>query len=239
MEIGETSDVSQIDSLNSVIEAASSDSLKLRTYENIILQLAETDSFSAEYFIKEGSQLADQLGETETKLWFAYYRSWIFVDKGHYDKAEEILENLANTSLKLGYPYVASSALNELGKTYLIQHDYNNARTFLNKSERIFETLENKGLVLAPYKNISTLYSLLKNHKKSIIYLEKSMENNIEFGDSLGLASDHISMGHKYSFQGNVHEGIKYFQKAYDYYYKKGDKINSARTQFNLGGEIW
>ncbi|CAF3020008.1 unnamed protein product [Rotaria sp. Silwood2] len=151
--------------------------------------------------------------EGETPL---YRMNNLMMIMGHYDKAEEIIRKLQNTTSEKNGQLIAE--LNyQMGNVLLAKGELNNALDCLKK------TLEFEQNVFSPndptlsytYRSVGSVYDSMGDYKQSLMYYEKALEiqeNSLSW-NPLELCNTYTHIGLLYEHMGEYSKAIIYLEK--------------------------
>ena len=130
---------------------------------------------------------------------------------------------------------VADSLL-KTSRKYLKEGDYKVARSHLENSLTIYQSLGNNKFIGNCYSKIATTYyyqgefsKALSNYTKSIEYFEKS--NFLK-----GVASSHNNIGAIYYYLGNYSKALDYYKKSLNIQDELNNELQVAFATQNIGG---
>ena len=174
-----------IDSLKSVVNSNSHDTLRLKT-------LLEWD---------------DLIYLSNPKLSFNLNNRIIVICK------ENLKKNIPSKE-KLFYKIKLSSSFNNLGVFYTDLANYEQALLYYEKAIEINKKLENKWGLANDYNNVAWIYVNQSSFNKAREYYNKALELLQEFNDFKGIALVKKNIGNVYIEKGDYEKAMQYCQES-------------------------
>lgn len=226
-----------IDSLNTVLNSQGDDTLKVKTYVEIIKFYYGKGNF------KEAKQASLQALSLSEKLKFkkgiadAYNNIGLNDENmGNLEEAKTSYFNSLKVREEIGGAKGISFTYNNLGNIYRRQGNYTEALNYFYKSLKIKEELNDKKGVALTLNNIGLIYveqgeipDAIKNYNEAIKYYN-------DISDKNGLAMVYNNRGLVNKKTSNITEAINDFTMALSYNRETGNKNWISSNLSNLGG---
>lgn len=171
---------------------------------------------SARYYLDLLRQLTEAPANKENPLITAnYYASGGLYYKrtGELKKAIAFMQKAIGLS-KMLKPESQAGQLMNLGNTYFLLGEYNNAVNSHLQSLSLFEAAANVQGQSFCYQNIGNAFTEMKQYKKALGYVKKSYDIKKQLNDKRGMATVAASLGDIYTGMQNPALAIKHYRDA-------------------------
>lgn len=168
--------------------------------------------------------------ELNLKLWKLY----VYDSLGVSGKADTLSNELVKSTI--AYKYLESSKIfSRLGNFEADNNEFKKAISYYHSGLKIARKFHDKKTIGSFQRVIGTSYLKLDQEKVAEQYLRESYSSYKSIKDSLGMANATISLGNAMKEQGNLKEGIKYYQISLDLAKKIDNQRLIAGNYNNLG----
>jgi signal transduction histidine kinase/Flp pilus assembly protein TadD len=213
--------------------AQSSDLKYLYTKAHIFT--GEENYDSARLYIDRGIDLAKIENQTiyEGILHFLsgeveYYIEDFFTAVESYKKALHLLEK--SDSL-----YAYCESLMSIGTVYMLQGNYSDAKTYLQKALDFSLKHELSEVYSRTLENLGLLHSDIEDYKGAVQYLSDALEQYQIMNDSSNIARIYQNIGVIFSRRKDLEQALSNYYKSLDLYILLKDKVNIANSYNNIG----
>ncbi|MFW5946105.1 MAG: BREX system ATP-binding domain-containing protein [Candidatus Natronoplasma sp.] len=221
------------DYLNRGLELTEDWKEKQKIYKRIAESYYEQGDWeSALKYIEEGLSVASEQTPEECDL--LSLKGMIQIQKGDYDKAEEIFKREKEVAEEIGAKEKMGQVYHDLGSTALRKGKIDNSISKLQKAIEIKEDNDDLLGLQKSYNNIGIAYADKANFRKAEKYYRNSLEVCKEVGDKSGTSASLNNLGTIQMKKGDLSETIDTFEKSFDISDKLGDKHGKAISLSNL-----
>ncbi|MBE7174153.1 MAG: tetratricopeptide repeat protein [Williamsia sp.] len=225
----------KIDSVNRLIEKASTDTAKINRMIAKLDLLTDVNLDSAaalgNQVIRESVSLKYRQGEAKARMLTATvhcYAGAYELARQQLNAAEVIFRSL-NDALNLGRVYNGG-----YGVMYGMQGQYDSAKLYFEKSIPLFEGTGDEMMVANAYQNIAISYQQTSNLKMALSYLQQALRIMEKNNDASGQATILINMGNTLENIGDTLRSEESFLKAIDLSKNAGLKREEMYAYSNL-----
>ena len=233
-----------IDSIDHLIDKASSDTAKINLVINKLNLLARINLDSAITLGKKTLEKAQRIKyyEGEIKVMLSLSKSYCF--KGNYKAAAanlQYLEHFIKPS-KDSTDFSDVYAVN--GMLYGMQARYDSAIYFYNKAIGINERSDNKKSLALNYSNIAISYQQQSNFSQALYYQQKALKVAEAQNDEISMAYTYTNLGTTYDYMDDSDRAERAYLKAAQLAKKKDlDNIElyvfSNLSSLYMNGKNW
>jgi tetratricopeptide (TPR) repeat protein len=199
----------KIDSLLNVLKTTKQDTTKVKTYNNLFLEVEFTDDAKAIEYLTKALELSKKI-DFNKGLGVTYAHLGYFAeDKGKYPEA---LKNyFASLKIKeaIGDKKGIADSYNNIGVIYDKQSNYPEALKNHFASLKIREAIGDKKGITFSYNNIGIIYDMQGNYTEALKNHFASLKIKQAMGDKYGIANSYTNIGIVYYNQGNYPEALK------------------------------
>ncbi len=197
-----------VDSLLHLVELSSSDTSKIRLYNQLAMVMIEKDLDSALQWTEKAA-LESEKHQFHQGIFESYETIGIvWTEKGNHDKAIESFIN----AIKQKEDHLPTVSLvnihRQMAIVFVHQKEYERAESYYEEALRSAEK-EKNNLVYSIYFNIATLASKMKNFEKAEIYFDKTLQNP---------KISNLEKGSVYLNRGNMYQRMKKLDEAKESY---------------------
>ncbi|MBC7921361.1 MAG: tetratricopeptide repeat protein [Ferruginibacter sp.] len=143
------------------------------------------------------------LNQISKRYWYADSRKTL-----HY--AREAIK-LAQA---LNFGKGVSLAYNNVGISYYLQNDYDQAMQYFGKSVKLNQELGNSKGIGDAYNNMGLVYTKQSNYPKAVAYYLRSLKIDEQRGDERGVAGTLTNIGNIYDDQRDHATALRYYFRA-------------------------
>ncbi len=224
-----------LDSLTQVLKAGKEDSLKYKTYVDILKYYHKIGDFNS---AKQTAQAALTLSE---KIKYpkgvadSYNNIGLADDNlGNFQAAEENYLNSLKIREEIGGSKGLSFTYNNLGNIYRRQNKYPEALTYFIKSLKIKEELNDKSGMALTYNNIGLIYKAQDNDDEALRTFLESLNYYSQVDDKKGLAMVYNNCGLLKKKSGDSAGALTDFNKALAYNKETGNRNWMGANLINI-----
>jgi len=199
--------LNKIDSLLTICEKASVDSIKIKIYVNIGDILIDNSPDSALLFYSKALNLLN--------IYFISIKD--------------------NNILKPSMLLLKASILRNIGDVDNNKGNFVPAINFYKQSLYVFEQLKDKKNIAECLKNIGLLYDELSNFSSALDQYLKALKIFEEIGDKKGISVCYTDIGNINAYQNNYSNALTYYIKSLKIKEEIGDKKGIANCNGNIG----
>ncbi|MRH99193.1 tetratricopeptide repeat protein [Kriegella sp. EG-1] len=145
----------------------------------------------------------------------------------YYKKAIKIEEEIESDNL--------SASLLNLGTSYEVLGDYQEALFYLKKALTIAKAEENEERIAYSLNNLGGIYKGQSNYPLALEHYNKSLYINKKLGDSISVAHNLFNLGSIYSIQEQYDKAMSYFKKSIELYKRMDSKIGVSSILNGMG----
>ena len=159
----------------------------------------------------------------------------------YYEIALDLIETMESkkqeSTQNIGY--LLGLTYSNMGNLYNVQSLFDKAIENYLKAIVLFEKLNVPNRLSNVFRNISLVYTNMKNYKQAEYYLNKGVEINTVLQDSLALASTLTRLGHVYSNQLKFSEALQCAEQADKIYAQHIEKRDLRIYNLRVLSAIW
>jgi len=219
----------RIDSLLTELPKHKSDSLKVKTLNDLSFSYQNIDPIAGQKHANEALKISQQInwndGIAEAYRCLGINYS---IDSDYQKALLYYGKALKSTSNKK----ILNKILRNTGLIYTYQNDYKNAMDYDLRALKMSEEIGDKKGVAAVLSNIGIIYFDLHNFPKAIEHYEKARKINEEMGNNSYLASNLGNLANCYSSLKQYGKSIEFHKKALEINQKLGD---IGKISINIG----
>jgi DNA-binding CsgD family transcriptional regulator/Flp pilus assembly protein TadD len=219
-----------IDSLLHLVESSSSDTSKIRLYNQLAMVMLEKDLDSALQWTEKAA-LESEKQKFQQGIFESYETMGIvWTEKGNHDKAIESFINAIKYKEKHLPTVSLINVYRQMAIVFMHQKEYERAEGYYEEALKSAEN-EKSDLVYSIYFNIATLASKIKNFEKAELYFDKALQNP---------KISNLEKGSVYQNRGNMYQRMKKLDEAKESYtsalqlFSENDKSELAKTYNSL-----
>jgi serine phosphatase RsbU (regulator of sigma subunit) len=181
------------DSLDRILEIASSDTMRFRILKQMVPDLiAASDTINKEKLIARGLELAEDLNK------LVEFNELIALSYEHnkdYLKAIDYYLNEMKEAEKQSQKQKVAWIYKQMGNNYYDAGDFGKSLDNYFKSRGNYETIRDSAGMAATYNNIANIYFRQEDFGKALEYNNKSLGIEKQMNDPAGLASCYLNIG--------------------------------------------
>ena len=161
------------------------------------------------------------------------------IDKNNYDLALDLLTKSA--AINLEHPNNFENIKNlacdyfNIGLVFVNKNDYEAAKDFYGKSQRIFERLKLSNELSDCYFNLGEIYLFQKQYQRALDYYFKGLRLDQKHNNKVNLASGYNMIGELYFEIDDLAIAESYFKQAVELSEKIKNRLDLANANYNLG----
>lgn len=140
-----------------------------------------------------------------------------YINSGHIDKAEAILQHYKTESLKRAKFEAVSSAYALLGSIADQRTNYPLAREYYRKSADFGFKSKATSLIAQAYNNMAIVFFQENELELSLEYFQKALEIRLKTKNAKSISESYYNLGDYYSGTENYTEALKYYSKSETY----------------------
>jgi len=228
-------DYFRIDSLITVLNEKSHDSIRCRLMLDIASEIGSSDTITSRKYLEEGYMLAHQTNDTESMGRYFMITGLIYANTGEYDQAmvhyDRALALFSEANDQIRY----YETVKNKGNVYLFTADYTQA---LNQYNTALDFYKRNGLVVGItrclnnigiiYKNRGEYGEALSSYEEAVIHLD-SVEHAYD------IAQAYINMGNVFVLLGVYDKAFDYYTRALEISRRENFRKNIALCLSNCG----
>lgn len=221
-----------IDSLNRELIKQMPDTSRILVLLEFSRYYQRFDAKKSFEYINKAKVIAEKIGALKERAHIYYYEgktnSIMGNDSlvlGNYQKALDIY-------IRLNITHMAGRMYLEIGTYYMKTSDYPKALENFSKSLNLFRKAGHKTGMACCYGSMSDIYSLQKDYKTSIEYLQKAIGLTHSRQDK---ALMYTSISENYNLLGNYKKSLLYFDSIVPIFKDINDFVGLYNTYLNFG----
>lgn len=199
------------------------------------LALSDLELDKAATFYQKGYGL-NKAYRQDLQIEFCLKLAEIEHEKEHFNRERRFLREVCLKAHQLGKVYQEIQALNNLGMSYTMSQDFDQAQLNFSKSAYLAEKWGDRRGQSRALLNCGSIAYYKGDWAKAITYFTKSAHINESLKDLEGIAMINNNIGAIYKEQKRYEKSIEYFQKAKIYYEQSADSIALAEAWVNIAG---
>ncbi|NCA84062.1 MAG: response regulator [Clostridia bacterium] len=227
--------------IDSLVDAARntsySDSLRLKAYEDITLDLINTNGDSCRLLCEEGAVLAKTAGNAvfEVSFYARIGKSYYF--EGNYSKLAYYWTEALRVSEASGDPFIIAQSLNNLGVLYQsIQTDYDKAIDYYTRAVEYKKIVGDTASMIMTRMNIGTIYMDAMRLQEAQQVFEELLPMIDLLKNPRQKYSLYVNIATNYSKIASNQNKIKYFYDALKYFFLAENELNKTNNVFDRAG---
>jgi len=199
------------------------------------LAFSRLDLVNAEKFYQKGYRL-NKTDQRDLQIDFCLKLAEIAQEKERYVQERTFLKEANLLAQQSGKVVQEIVVLNNLGTSYAMSQDFDQAQIFFLKSAALAKKHsdlkgESRGLL-----NCGNIAYYKGDWATAITYFTKSAHIKEGLGDREGIAMIHTNIAAIYKEQKQYNKSIEYFDKSRIYYEQSGDSLALAEAWINSAG---
>ena len=225
-----------IDSLYSVLEKTTFDSLKVDVMNSIGKEYINSGEYEkALGIVKDAKKLADKLNYQKGLADYFSNMGTIFYYEGNVSEA--LTSNFSALRIRdsIHDKKGIASSYNNLAILYNYQGNPKQALQYLLPALQIKQELGDKKAVVSTYNNIGMTYSDDKNYPEALKYLQKALQTSEETKNKKGLGNAYQNIGLVFLEEEKYDTALFYFTKALDLREEMGAKSGMVSSLVSTG----
>ncbi len=228
------SQYTKVDSLRSVLDNATNDSVKCNASLDISNYYEAKNPDSALYYTNLCLEIAinSKLKEKQSSAY--NHLGTILRRQGNYVEALDAYSKAIIVDEELGDLLGKSKNLNNIGLIYKDQGIYDKAIEMFSKSLEIKENLGDKKGIAGSLANLGIIYRYQGLYDKSIEHFITSIRILEELNDKDGIARCYTNIGNIHYNQANWERALEYFEKSLRIAYELNDIRGISRSLNNI-----
>ena len=227
---------SKLDSMNSLIRNAKSDTARINLMCSKVSLLLEINLDSAvlvgRQAIEEARRVNYKKGEGTAQL----NLSSAYCFKGDYAAARDLLNEAGKIFALLKDTLSESDLYGNMGMMYGMQSKYDSAILYYNKAMHIAEILHDEESLNSVYQNLAISYLMQSDHANAILYFQKALSYYERINKQTSQAYIYLNLGLAYNNMGDSLRGERSLLKALDLSKKLNMKNVELYAYTNLSG---
>lgn len=128
-----------------------------------------------------------------------------------------------------------AQCLNNIGLSYAVQGEYQNAIENFKKCEKIRKKLKDVPGTANVLSNMGLIYYEQGNYSNALKYYYESLKNYEKLPLSIGKGNVLTNIGNIYVVQNEFTKGLDYYKRSQEIYQKIGNKAGEADALTNIG----
>jgi tetratricopeptide (TPR) repeat protein len=160
----------------------------------------------------------------------------LYFQKGNYNRAIEICENVIAQAQKNNYKRVEADAAHRLGTLLTDKGKFHQALDLLLKAVKLRKDLDDKLNVARSLNNIGAIYIELKNYPKALEFMREALQILKKAENLGGVALISGNIGNVYNNMHQYDSALWYVQASLQIRKKMQDKQGEAYSLNYLGG---
>lgn len=197
------------------------------------LALSDSKIDKATTFYEKGYGL-NKAYRRDLQIEFCLKLAEIEHEKGHFKRERSFLKEACLKAQQSGKVYLEIQAFNNLGMSYTMSQDFDQAQVNFSKSSSLAEKWGDRRGHSRALLNCGSIAYYKGDWAKAITYFTKSASINESLNDLEGIAMINNNIGAIYKEQKLYAKSIEYFQKATIYYEESADSMALAEAWVNI-----
>lgn len=157
-----------------------------------------------------------------------------YKNKGELRKAVSFYKKAIRIEEEIGSDNLSASLLN-LGTSYEVLGDFDEAILNLKKALSIAKADNNEQRVAYSLNNLGTLYRTQSNYPLALEYFNESLYMNEKLGDSISVAHGLFNIGSIYKTQKYYDKAMRSYEESLEIYKRMDSKIGISSTLNGIG----
>jgi adenylate cyclase len=227
--------VNQADSLKTVLQTATEDSVKVNALISLSKYYCRTSPKESIRYGMEAKKIALKRGLKKDVALSLKYIGMSYYFQGEYIETINYWQESKLTFDSIGDKLGVANMLNNIGAIYFNQGDDNKAVVNYLESLRVSEEINDKLRIATALVNLGAVYFNKKaTHNLALEYYLKALPLSEELGDHDAIGTSSVNIGEIYLERDADDEALYYFEKAL-VAYQKSESGNVAYALNNIG----
>ncbi|WP_052158362.1 tetratricopeptide repeat-containing sensor histidine kinase [Lacinutrix jangbogonensis] len=228
-----------LDSFLIVARQTKNDSSQIRMYNKIAFGYIFNDTKKAIAVIKEGKQLANDVG-FNFGLAELTNTQGVFMDvTGKSDSAKYYFEKALDLSRKHSFKYIESMCVNNLGMFNWNTGDFESALAYFFQALKMNEDANNEKSTGIALNNIGLIYQDMNLSEKALAYHQKALKVREKYNLENEQIASLNNIGINFKDLGRVDEAIAIYKRGLDLAKRKNNLIERFKLLDNLANAYY
>jgi len=214
MSLSVNSQNTKIDSLKSIVETGTKDTVMVSTLNALSLEVLKENILEAKVYAEQANELATQLDFKKGKAYSlknigltAYYQGDYLTVLDYWTQSLENFEEIKDT---IGI----AKLVNNLGAVYYSQGSHPKALDYYLRSLSLSEKTKDPFNIVQALLNLGGLYSEMKDYDKALKFFNRIEEYRAPLKNSDLITSYLMGEGEVYFEQGLYDDALKFYEEA-------------------------
>lgn len=204
----------KIDSLKSVLDLNTHDTIKLNTYSEIINFYTTNDFDLAERYCEEMKSYLLNKNLPKYEILYFLLRGKIEYRKTNIEEALEYFKQGLNHKAIENFKIQKATLLNNTASSYAVMGNDDLALAFVNRAISLNKNIDNAEGLMHSYDVLISYYSIKEDIVNESLYLSKLFELATKENDKNYLAQTHLRLAVVASKEYDFDDAISHFEKA-------------------------
>jgi len=206
----------KLDSLEIELNAAQSDTSKIRILLDITEHLYQFNPAKATFYADQSLLLSEEIGDKKGIADSYYNLGVINKNKGRYEYAIDFFSKSKLIYDEIGDKMGLASVNNGFGGLWFLTGDYQNAFRYFEEANILYAELNDSLNLANTCLNMGNALDEQGQHTPALKYFYLAVEIYEEIGDKRRLASAFLTFGEHYESRGELAVAEEYYRKALD-----------------------
>lgn len=207
----------KIDSLLQVLKQDLSDSVRIKTLEELAWQARNESYETAVTACKEGIALARKHKNYVKEATFHRFKGVSHSHFGEHDKALSSYITSLNISRKINYQEGIGFCYDNIGVLKYFQKDFEEARINFEQALEVFEKHDIKQGIGYACTHLSWVYNEIGDYDKALEYARKALDVRMNLDSKINIANTMRDLGNIYKRKQDWASSLKYYESAQNY----------------------
>jgi len=202
------------DSLSEEFLSKKRDLLSIDIKNCLILEYIDNNPDTSLSLVKENLIQINKLNYLRGKAVSLYLLTFIYKNKGEYQKALMYAKEGLILSKQTKYEQNIANIYGIMAKIYLVKGEYSESLTYLFNALKIKENSKDKQGITTLLTDIGNVYSAEKKYKEAITYYKDALQISENIKDSIKIVICMNNIGDIYEQLGQNNRALSYYERA-------------------------
>ncbi len=225
---------SQPDSLKTLIEKESVDTIKIRLMRELALSITESDSLAAGKWIDSSITLSEKINFIPGLINGLSVKATIYDQMNRYEESLLLFDSAAAKAIQHNFPKLASRSLYDAGIVCFVHSRYAEALNYFLRDLKISESIRDSSRMSILFNDIGVVYENLTDYENSILYHGKSLLLRKLLNDSAGIAMSNNNLGMVIFYKKDYLESLKFHEQSLRLRMQLNDEQGTIYSMYNI-----
>ena len=224
-----------IDSLKSLLEKATHDTIKSKLYYNLAWNYQQINPDKCLSYATQAMALADETGDSAVKAWTYKAMGWAYLYKNDFQNSIPLFEKSLSLSSYVKDKRFRGYCFESLSNAYEKQGKYAKATEVQIKWLKISEKEKDTANICSSFTGIGKLYFYQYRYEIACDYFTRALTLSEKTGDTSMVNNSLGNIALMYSSMGKNKEALETYNKLSKIYLKSSNKTDLASNYLNMG----